>query len=194
MAGVLRPGIALLLGLAVSATAGTAAARPLGDGDLTGARFSVSAYANTVRGTPSQRGVMTLKTTGRVRVDGKTRVSVRLVLRSNGAIRSLVADGTRWKLTFAEGRSTLRITLRVAAVEGVPGCVVGSRATLVVVDDDDRLQNGAREDSVRVTFGSPRCRALARRFSNADSTKVQPPVGGVGGGQRANVEILVERA
>jgi hypothetical protein len=189
----LRP---LLLVAPLAVGLAGAASAVAGDGELTGARFAVSAYSNTVAGAAARRGVLTVATSGRVKVDGSTEVSVQVVHRDHGGGRAtLIADGTRWKLTFgAGGRKTLTIGLRIAEVKDAAGCRAGSRATLVAIDDDDRLENGATEDVVRLTFSNPACRWFARQWTNDDDTRVDPPTGGRGGGQRAKAEIVVERA
>jgi hypothetical protein len=156
---------------------------------ITSATFSASAYANTVRGAPSsQRGVSSLAITGVLRTDMPTRVLLRSKLRAASGVLRLTAEALTWRLDYALPRTTLTFDIRVVAAN-VAGCATGARGTLVLVDDDGRLPNGASSDQVSLRFARGACIPFVRTWGNGNDPRATPTRGGSGSGHRATVEI-----
>ena len=168
---LIRAALALAFAVTLTAPAALAGAEP---NDVTGARFSFSVS------TSAAPGVGTASGGGRVTIEEEFRAQVRgkwLPLGSSG--RSFTAKVVVWRLDFLLPNKILRLGIRVT--KGSPGCPVGARGTVTLVDDETPLANSRSSDSVRIRFSGGRCPAFARTWSNGEA------------GQRARVEIEVER-
>ena len=192
----LAAGALALAGLLIAAPTAPTARAGGAPGDVTGAGFSFTAFASTVRNAPRfQLGESTLSGRGSVALDGKLRVRLHGALRPpSGRSRTFAADVVAWRLNYVLPRKTLRLQVEVGASSDPAGCPVGTRGTVTIVDDDTPTERGASSDSVRIRFSGSACRAFARAWSNLDDPSAEPAFGGPGGGNRASVEIGLQTA
>jgi hypothetical protein len=159
--------------------------------EILGVSYAFSAYANTVRGTAAQLGVSRLRASGDLEPNAPATIRITGSLRPpSGPPVTITAAGTTWTVDYLEPVSTLVINLRVLTTSDSSVCRAGANGSVTVVDNDRRLANGRSRDSLRLRFNGGACRALARAWTNATSKATAPATGG----QRANVEILLETA
>jgi len=172
--------------------------------------FSFRTYANNVRVVPPLVGRFQLGTaisygSGVLNPDGSV-VSggvIRTVNRNTNpritsSIWARVLSGRR---SFGAGFVVLRLVVEVTGSSSPQNCVVGTRGSIVLVDDDRPIANGQTGDSVRATYprsggftrapdGGASCRGYVQGWNNtAGGRRTSPARGGPGGGQRAIVAI-----
>lgn len=87
-------------------------------------------------------------------------------------------------------RQVLVLSVRVTSSTFEKDCKVGTLGKVTLVDDDRRMKkNRQRRDAASYSFPVKACPSYVQGISNRDERHLGPPVGGVGGGQYANVEI-----
>ncbi|MHB1164056.1 MAG: hypothetical protein ACYC3K_02330 [Candidatus Nanopelagicales bacterium] len=86
-------------------------------------------------------------------------------------------------------RKTLVLTVRVTVSNDPVDCIVGTVGTVTLVDDDRRMKNGQRRDSITQLYPVDACPSFVQGVSNKNAAHLGPTSGGRGGGQWAEVEI-----
>ncbi len=172
--------------------------------------FSFRTYANNVRVVPPLVGRFQLGTaisygSGVLNPDGSV-VSggvIRTVNRNTNpritsSIWARVLSGRR---SFGSGFVSLRLVVEVTGSNSPQNCVVGTRGSIVLVDEDRPIGNGQTGDSVRSAYprsggftrapdGGASCRSYVQGWNNTDGgRRTSPARGGPGGGQSAVVAI-----
>jgi VWA domain-containing protein len=173
--------------------------------------FSFRTYANNVRvvaplvgrfqlGTAISYGSGVLNPDGSVASGGVVRVINRgRSPRSTQSIWARVLSGRR---SFgAGGVAVLRLAVQVTASSSPENCVVGTRGSTVLVNDDRPISNSQTGDSVRSVYpraggftrapdGGASCRSYVQGWNNTDGgPRTSPARGGPGGGQWAIVAV-----
>ncbi len=172
--------------------------------------FSFRTYANNVRVVPPLVGRFQLGTaisygSGVLNPDGSVASGgvIRTVNRNTNpritsSIWARVLSGRR---SFGSGFVSLRLVVEVTGSNSPQNCVVGTRGSIVLVDDDRPIGNGQTGDSVRSAYprsggftrapdGGASCRSYVQGWNNTDGgRRTSPARGGPGGGQSAVVAI-----
>ena len=86
-------------------------------------------------------------------------------------------------------RKTLTLRAKVFSTFDRKLCPVGWKATITLVEDRRRLGNGWQMDNAHIDPDGSNCPGQAQGWSNADNPNNDPPHGGLGGGQHAQVNI-----
>ncbi len=84
---------------------------------------------------------------------------------------------------------TLRLRARMFSTFDRKLCPVGWKSTIILVEDRRRLTNGWQMDEAHVDPDGSKCLGQNQGWSNADNPDNDPPRGGLGGGQHAQVNI-----
>lgn len=87
------------------------------------------------------------------------------------------------------GRKELKLDLRVTGSDDPVDCQVGTVGTMTLVDDNRRLSNRQRRDSITQIYPISTCPSFVQGVSNKNAPHLQPTTGGPGGGQWAQVSI-----
>jgi von Willebrand factor type A domain-containing protein len=172
--------------------------------------FSFRTYANNVRVVPPLVGRFQLGTainygSGVLNPDGSVASGgvIRTVNRNTSpritsSIWARVLSGRR---SFGSGFVVLRLVVEVTGSNSPQNCVVGTRGSIVLVDDDRPIDNGQTGDSARAAYpraggfrrapdGGASCRGYVQGWNNTDGgPRTSPARGGPGGGQWAVVAI-----
>ena len=188
-------------------------------GTIRSISFSFRTYANNVRvgpplvgrfqlGTSQIRGSGRLDVTGKVIAGGVIRDEHRPNAatyprpKSRYAIWARVVGGTR---LYIGSYTRLELSIVVTATGHPESCVVGTRGTLVLTDDERKLPNGHTADTVGIAFpraggpttapdGGASCRTHNEGYTNQNDPNTDPPFGGPpDGGQWARVTLGVLR-
>jgi hypothetical protein len=172
--------------------------------------FSFKTFANNVRvvaplvgrfqlGRAISRGSGVLNPDGSVATGGVIRtINFNTSPRITSSIWVRVLSGRR---SFGSGFVVLRLVVEVTGSSSPQNCVVGTRGSIVMVDDDRPIANGQTGDSVRAVYprrggftrapdGGASCRSYVQGWNNTDGgPRTRPARGGPGGGQWAIVAI-----
>jgi hypothetical protein len=172
--------------------------------------FSFRTFANNVRvvaplvgrfqlGKAASYGSGVLNPDGSVASGGIIRtVNRNTSPRITSSIWARVLSGRR---SFGSGFVVLRLVVEVTGSNSPQNCVVGTRGSIVLVDDDRPIDNGQTGDSVRAAYprsggftrapdGGASCRGYVQGWNNTDGgPRTRPARGGPGGGQWAIVAV-----
>lgn len=84
---------------------------------------------------------------------------------------------------------TLKLVAKVISTFDRKLCPIGTSATITLIQDRRQLKNGNSMDFAQVFPAGGKCLGQRQGWSNADNPNNNPPVGGLRGGQHAQVNI-----
>jgi len=184
--------LAVTLGLAGSAAAAENRAAPRAP--VTSISFTMSGYANLARDVPRFQ-------LGKVYLDGRGTFQKGGAMTGGTSTRNAYLEYPEatmqtqvigWSYGAAPhgGRQVLTLEVKVTASNDPVDCQVGTLGTVTLVDDNRRMKNGQRRDSITQGYPISECPSFIEGVSNKNAAHLEPTKGGPGGGQWADVSIV----
>jgi len=160
---------------------------------VTSISFAMSGYANLARDVPRfQLGQVYLDGRGTLQKGGAINggTSTRNVyLEYPEATMQTQVIGWSYSAAPHNGPQVLTLEVKVTASNDPVDCQVGTVGTVTLVDDNRRMKNGQRRDSITQGYPIASCPSFVQGVSNKNASHLQPTKGGPGGGQWAEVSI-----
>jgi hypothetical protein len=184
---------ALTLGLVVlSATPAAASAAHAPAATISSVTYLMKGFANLARDVPKyQLGRVYLDGSGTVG-GGATGAGTRtqnIYLHYPEANMSTEVIGWKYSATPHELTQKLVLTVKVVSSDDEVDCKVGTVGEVTLIDDNRKMKNGQRRDSITQIYPVGGCPSFIQGVSNRDAGHLQPTTGGRGGGQYADVAI-----
>jgi hypothetical protein len=155
--------------------------------------FSMSGYANLARNVPRFQ-------LGQVYLDGRGTIQKGGAMNGGTSTRNAYLEYPEatmqtqiigWSYSAAPhgGPQELVLEVKVIASNDPVDCQVGTVGKVTLVDDNRRMKNGKRRDSITQGYPISACPSFIQGVSNKNAAHLEPTMGGPGGGQWAEVSI-----
>jgi len=188
MSGSLAVGLCLLAITPAAADVQSSSSRA-----VSSVSYTMSGYANLARDVPRYQ-------LGQVYLDGRGMVQKGGSLTGGTNTRNVYLEYPEatmqtqivgWSYSAAphNGPQTLVLDVKVVASNDPVDCQVGTLGKVTLVDDNRRMKNGQRRDSITQAYPLAACPSFIQGVSNKNASHLQPMKGGPGGGQWAEVSI-----